>query len=192
MRCSVNLWTAAVAFAWLGSALALELYKTSFAGPSPVWSSKVMVEHAHHLCQSFRNVCGKDLVDPSLLEDPAEAARQLFSLPTTVVLSHGLQDGPEGPILNYGNEAALSQFGATWEQLTTLPSTYTAEAGNREARARLLERVLQDGYVDDYCGVRIALDQRRFRIEQAYVWNVMVDGVRLGQAACFELPVTEL
>jgi len=191
MRFSVNLWTAAATLGLLASACALELYATSFAGPSPVWSSKTMVDHSNHLIQSFRTVCGKDLVDPSLLVDPAEAARQLFSLSNTVVLSHGLQDGPEGPILNYGNEAALIQFGATWEQLTTLHSSHTAEAGDREARARLMEGVLQNGFVNDYSGVRIALDGRRFRIENTYVWNVMVDGKRLGQAACFD-GVTEL
>jgi len=43
------------------------------------------------------------------------------------------------------------------------------------------------GFIDDYAGVRVAASGRRFRIEQAVVWNLLDDaGQRHGQAATFE------
>ncbi len=50
----------------------------------------------------------------------------------------------------------------------------------------MLERVTRDGFIDDYAGVRISARGRRFRIEQAVVWN-LVDrvGRHHGQAATF-------
>ena len=36
-----------------------------------------------------------------------------------------------------------------------------------------------------YVGVRVALDGSRFQIDSAVVWNVIVDGQFLGQAATF-------
>ena len=48
-----------------------------------------------------------------------------------------------------------------------------------------MTQVLQDGYVDNYAGVRIAFDKSRFEIRKATVWNVVVGNERIGQAACF-------
>jgi hypothetical protein len=57
---------------------------------------------------------------------------------------------------------------------------------HREERARLLERTSQQGYVDDYQGVRIATTGQRFLIRQATVWNLRTSqGERVGQAATF-------
>ena len=40
------------------------------------------------------------------------------------------------------------------------------------------------GFIRDYAGVRIAASGRRFRIDDAVVWNLVdADGVRHGQAA---------
>jgi hypothetical protein len=42
------------------------------------------------------------------------------------------------------------------------------------------------GFVDDYAGVRISRTGKRFRIEQAIVWNVVdAEGKDHGQAATF-------
>jgi hypothetical protein len=58
---------------------------------------------------------------------------------------------------------------------------------HRDERARLLERTLRDGYVDDYAGIRISSTGKRFRIEQAIVWNLVdAAGIRHGQAATFD------
>jgi hypothetical protein len=67
-----------------------------------------------------------------------------------------------------------------------MPSRLTAEAPERDERARLLERTARDGYVDDYRGVRISTTGRRFVIERAIVWNLEdADGKPVGQAATF-------
>jgi hypothetical protein len=71
-----------------------------------------------------------------------------------------------------------------WAEITQLPSRYSAEAMDRTERARLLERVERHGYVDDYSGVRIARDGRRFTIHNATVWNLLdAGGGYCGQAA---------
>ena len=74
----------------------------------------------------------------------------------------------------------------TWDELTRMPSRLTAEAPNREERARLMERVTRDGFIADYSGVRISKTGRRFRIDQATVWNLLTtSGAPCGQAAMF-------
>lgn len=46
-----------------------------------------------------------------------------------------------------------------------------------------------EGYIDDYAGVRITADGRRFAIAGATVWNLIDgDGTLHGQAACFVPP----
>ena len=60
------------------------------------------------------------------------------------------------------------------------------EAPLRDERQRLLERVTQRGFIDDYAGVRISATGLRFRIEKAVVWNLIdAQGRRHGQAATF-------
>ena len=66
------------------------------------------------------------------------------------------------------------------------PSRLTAEAPNREERARLLAAVTKHGFIDDYSGIRISKTGRRFRIAQATVWNLLDEkGNYAGQAAMF-------
>jgi hypothetical protein len=90
------------------------------------------------------------------------------------------------PVLNYGNAAALGLWEMTWAELTRTPSRLTAEAPNREERARLLATVAARGFIDDYSGIRISKTGRRFRIAQATVWNLRDDrGQPAGQAAMF-------
>jgi len=55
----------------------------------------------------------------------------------------------------------------SWAELTRTPSRLTAEAPNREERARLLAAVTARGFIDDYSGVRISKSGRRFRIARA-------------------------
>jgi hypothetical protein len=139
------------------------LYQPSFVGPSPLWYSDIMVAHASNLIKSYYQVTGgKELVSLKILEkDPTEAAKLLFFLPDRVVLSHGTQSIDEGPILNYGNSIALKRWGASWEELTNMPSKHTAEAGLQSARETFMNKVSMDGIVDNYSGIRIALDKSR-------------------------------
>jgi hypothetical protein len=67
-----------------------------------------------------------------------------------------------------------------------MSSRKTAEAPERAEREELLRRVAENGFIDDYSGVRIAADGRRFMIRNAIVWNVCdTQGDRIGQAATF-------
>ena len=67
-----------------------------------------------------------------------------------------------------------------------MPSRLSAEPVHQSARERLLATVAQQGYMDDYSGIRIAKSGRRFAIEQATVWNLLDnDGAYYGQAATF-------
>jgi hypothetical protein len=89
--------------------------------------------------------------------------------------------------LNYGNQTALALWEMPWEELTRTPSRLTAEAPNREERARLLAAVTARGFIDDYSGMRISKNGRRFEISQATVWNLIaLDGSHYGQAAMFQ------
>jgi len=113
---------------------------------------------------------------------PAQLAERIFHAPF-VLVSHGTE---ADPVLNYGNQAALALWEISWAELTRTPSRLTAEAPNREERARLLAAVTARGFIDDYSGVRISKTGRHFRIAQATVWNLISENGELcGQAAMF-------
>jgi hypothetical protein len=137
-----------------------------------------LCEHAELLISSYRRITGKELVEHK--SSPEAMARALYEASFGVV-SHGLG---EDPVFNYGNRAALELFEMSWRDFVALPSRKSAEAVNRAERQKLLERVSQFGFVDDYRGVRISATGRRFRIEEATVWNVVdARNVYHGQAA---------
>ena len=135
--------------------------------------------HAKLICESYVRLLKK----PLLTIDPHQSlAEQLYKAPF-VLLSHGTQ---ADPIFNFANRSALELFELTWEELIALPSRYSAEAPNREERARLLDRVTRFGFIDDYQGIRISSTGKRFLIKQATVWNLIDEqGIKHGQAACF-------
>jgi hypothetical protein len=111
-----------------------------------------------------------------------EAARALFEAPF-VVVSHGLG---KDPVLNYGNRKALELWEMTWDSFIHTPSRLTAEILSRPERTAMLAKVSEQGYSKDYRGVRISSSGKRFRIEQAMIWNVVNSEGRLfGQAAAF-------
>ena len=144
------------------------------------WQHEDWIEHSQILLDSYRRFLGEELIDRS--GSVAEQAERLFAAPM-VVVSHGIQDDP---ILNYGNQTALDLWQMSVQTLLQTPSRLTAEPVHREERARLMERTLRDGFVDDYSGIRITSTGRRFRIDQAFVWNLInPDGQRVGQAATF-------
>ena len=146
--------------------------------PGP--ANRYQVAHAEWLRCTYRALTGRDLLDPTL--SPEAAAEALFHAPF-VVLSH---DAASDPILTYGNRQALELFELTWEELIQMPSCLTAEAPDRAERARLLAAVAEQGYIDDYSGVRISRAGRRFAIARATVWNLTDEAGRLcGQAAMF-------
>jgi hypothetical protein len=133
---------------------------------------------------SFQRMLGRPLIDSS-----PDLGGALWEAPR-VIVAHGTEDDP---VFFYGNRLALQAFEMDFASFTRLPSRFSAEPLAREERARLLARVTRDGYIDDYAGVRISALGKRFRIEQAVVWN-LIDGHGKchGQAATFEswVPLT--
>ena len=130
---------------------------------------------------SYQQYTRQPLLSQALLQDTL--IESLFSAPFALV-SHGTEPDP---IFNFGNQTALSLFEVTWGNFTRLPSRQSAEPVNQEERQRLLERVTQYGYIDDYSGVRISSTGKRFLIKKALVWNLIdQQGQYQGQAAVFD------
>ncbi|MEJ0090503.1 MAG: MEKHLA domain-containing protein [Limisphaerales bacterium] len=146
-----------------------------------IWNQPAVITHTQLMARSLRHWTGRDLL-PGLF-NPAGLARYIFESPF-VLVSHGTE---ADPVLNYGNAAALALWEMSWEELTRTPSRLTAEAPNREERARLLAAVTERGFIDDYSGVRISKTGRRFKISRATVWNLLTEeGEPCGQAAMFD------
>lgn len=145
--------------------------------------SPFMHAHSHLLCSSYLRLTGRPLIAQEQGDMPNDAllAESLYAADVAIV-SH---DTAADPIFNYANLQAQTLFGYDWERFVRLPSRLSAEPMLREVRAALLQRVARDGYVDDYAGVRVTGDGRRFMITRATVWNLHdAEGVYRGQAAC--------
>ena len=120
------------------------------------------------------------MIDP--YDHGIECAKALFEAPFAVV-SHNTD---VDPVFNYANTTAMELFEMDWAAVTALPSRLSAEAISQDERARLLNRVTEHGFIDDYSGVRISSSGKRFRIDNATVWNLIdKDGSYAGQAAMF-------
>ena len=149
-----------------------------FEEPSP--DNDYLADHAALLLQSLKKLTGRVLIDPTL--SPIEAAQQLYEAPFFVASHNTSSD----PLLTYGNRTAQNLFEMSWEEFTSTPSRFTAEAPIREERARLLAEVTAHGFIDNYSGIRISSTGKRFRIKKATVWNLIhPDGFPAGQAATF-------
>jgi MEKHLA domain len=146
-----------------------------------IWETDFVIAHTQILARSFKKWTGRELLPGNF--SARELAQKVFEAPF-VVVSHGTE---ADPILNYGNAAALALWEMSWDEFTRTPSRLTAEMPNREERARLLEIVTKQGFIDDYSGIRISKTGRRFRINRATVWNLFAeDDQPCGQAAMFE------
>ena len=142
--------------------------------------SEAVIRQTGLILSSYRRWIGSDLLPPQ--ESPDALAQSLFDSPF-VVISHGREDDP---VLNYGNRAALTLWEMSWEEFTKMPSRFTAEPLEQSERARLLKEVSQKGFMDGYRGVRISKTGRRFRVENALVWNLVDEqDCYGGQAATF-------
>lgn len=136
-------------------------------------------EHLSLLCDSYTRLTGRLLAQSAELP----GAQYLWQAPF-VLLSH---DGAVEPRFTYANRRALGLFEMSWREIIGMPSRYSAQADHRETRERLLEQVSQQGYIENYRGVRISKSGRRFMIENAIVWNLLnADDHKCGQAAMFE------
>lgn len=132
------------------------------------------------ILDSYQKWFSRELIDRGGTDE--EQSRRLFEAPFPV-LAHGTQDDP---ILMFGNRKTLETWELSLEELLRTPSRKTAEAPHRDERARLLQRVSRDGFIEDYSGVRISGSGQRFWIKQATVWNLVDStGQPAGQAATF-------
>ena len=133
------------------------------------------------IIESYRRLLGRPLVDETL--DAAAQAAWLNDDAPFGLLAHDTQPDP---CFIYANLAALASFEYPEDELIGLPSRLTAEAPNRSERQRLLDAVARDGFVEHYCGLRIAKSGRRFWIEDVTVWMLVdADGRAHGQAAVY-------
>lgn len=155
-------------------------FPSNEVGDENQWLQRGWIAHTQVLLDSYFHWIGRDLIPRT--GSPLDQAIALYFAPF-VVVSHGT--APD-PILNYGNRAALTLWEMPVETFLKTPSRLTAESMHRDERAQLLERTARHGFVDDYQGIRISSSGRRFRIDQATVWNLIdADGHRVGQAATF-------
>jgi len=152
--------------------------------PGPIlpedWQRPEAVAYARLLVDSLHRLTGRAMVDPSLPDLALAAA--LWELPLPLV-SHGTE---ADPVFRHANRAALALWEMDWQSFTRLPSRRSAEAepAIQTDRSALLARALQQGWVDDYEGIRISATGRRFRISETVLWTVKDDqGTRHGQAA---------
>lgn len=146
------------------------------------WLFPSVIAHVELYLASYRRLVGVELLPCTASLSGEERARLLFTAPF-VAVSHGTE---ADPLFNYGNRTALALWEMPWEELVGLPSRYSAEADHRAERERLLQSVAERGYATDYAGIRASKNGRRFRIEQATVWNLVDErGIRHGQGATF-------
>lgn len=144
------------------------------------WQSEQIVRHSQMLLSSFHHWTDKSLIQSAGSE--VATAQALFEA-DFVLVSHGVE---ADPILNYGNQAALSLWQMNWAELTSTPSRLTAEPMARAERDRLLTQAKQQGYISNYRGIRISSTGKRFYIENATIWNVVDEqNKNYGQAATF-------
>jgi hypothetical protein len=147
-----------------------------------ILESEFYLDWGELLASSFRSKLGKVLIQGSAKEQADSVIKQLFNAPF-VLVSHGVEDDP---VFNFANQKALDLFEMSWSQFTQLASRKSAEPVARSERARLLSLVTNQGYIDDYSGVRISASGKRFEIQDAIVWNVLDDDAKhRGQAAMF-------
>ena len=133
------------------------------------------------ILSNYRRLLGRDLA--GIAEGPA-AAEHLFAAPCAVLSALG----PFGPDhnFNYANRTALQLFEYSWDELMGKPSSASAEPVHRDERRKLLDEVGKHGFIENYSGIRISKNGRRFRIKKATVFNLTDDaGHYVGQAATF-------
>ena len=121
--------------------------------------------------------------EDSNLSDARDLRARLDQLPAVIVAHNRAED----PVFVYANDLACQLWEMPKHKLIGMPSRLTAEPVHRDERAALLERTRQHGFVDDYRGIRITANGKRFWIEQATLWNIVdADDQLLGQAALFD------
>lgn len=134
------------------------------------------------LVESYKKETGRTLMEGEM--EITDAPRALYEAPF-VCLAH---DGGEDPVFTYANEAALKLWEVEWDDLVGVPSRKSAEESEdvQKDRASALQEALEKGFVENYSGVRISSQGKRFQIKDATLWTIRTgEGGSVGQAAVF-------
>lgn len=147
---------------------------------APCEANQFHQTHVALLFDSYARLLKRPLME---VYETADLGRQAF-FADFALLSHNTQSDP---IFNYANKTALDLFELSWADLISMPSRLSAEAGKQEERDKAMLKVTNNGYIEDYSGVRISKSGKRFLMRGAVVWNVIDrQGQYRGQAACFK------
>lgn len=145
-----------------------------------IWQQPHIIRWSQIMAESYQQLLGKNLVE--FRETPEQLAQDLFHAPF-VLVSHGTQ---ADPIFNYGNQTALQLWSLSWEEFIKTPSAATTEPIERVDRSQMLKQAAEQGYIDNYRGIRISNTGNKFIIEQVTLWNLTDEvGQKCGQAATF-------
>jgi hypothetical protein len=151
----------------------------SFKNPSK--NNDFLVQHINIMRYSFEYFTGKQLGSPKLSD--TENAEELYNAPFAL-LTHTADDDP---IFNYANLTAQKLFELSWYDITKLPSRKSAESPNQNDRNSLLAKVAENGFVDNYTGIRITANDKKFIIKKGIIWNLIdKNGNYYGQGAKFK------
>jgi hypothetical protein len=161
-------------------------YSTSDAANITVWQQPEIIRWMQIVTDSYQQLLGRNLIDVidviDAIETPEQLSQALFQAPF-VLVSHGTQ---ANPIFNYGNQTALQLWSLSWDEFIQTPSAASAETIAREERSVMLQQAKEQGYIENYQGVRISSKGKRFLIKQATLWNLTDEsGQKCGQAATF-------
>ncbi|MFT5206915.1 MAG: hypothetical protein ACI9CF_000656 [Candidatus Omnitrophota bacterium] len=133
------------------------------------------------ILDNYKKCFGHELIPTQ--KNALDLALQLSKAPVPCMSSNNASN----PLLNYANERALGLWELSWDELVHMPGNQTAEPGDRNARQQFLDKVREQGFVDDYAGIRISSSGRLFKIKNAKVWNLLGSNEEyLGQAATFK------
>lgn len=147
------------------------------------WEKPDWVTQSQRIAHSFKKHLGKPLAGVMDSDPDLEVAQKLWYA-NQVIVSH---DTSEDPLLNYANQVALELWETDVQNLIGMPSRKTAEPMHRDERAKMLEETHQNGYYDNYQGIRISSKGTRFFIPKAIIWNLEDEnGNPAGQAATFD------
>lgn len=136
--------------------------------------------HSQLLYSSYLKTAGVPLIN---IKKEVDIITSLYEAPF-ILVSHDTQSDP---VFNYANLGAQKLWEYPWHEFITIPSRLSAEPLSQPEREQLLEMVEKIGYINDYEGVRISKSKKRFKILNAFIWNILDENQDFkGQAAMFK------
>jgi len=159
--------------------------------PNAPWLTPAAIALAQGIVHSHREAFAMALLagpaGRGTTADPRLLAQELFAAGKVVLAHDGTPlDQGEGPRLIYANRAALTLWRLPWASMVGMPSSLTAEPGQRASRQQALASARVRQAITSYSGIRIDSSGRRFAIAGARIWTLRDSGGEpCGQAAAF-------